>query len=85
MYLLSYGQISIAESQIFTSRFGTCSSNMLLRNAIINTSGRGCTNDTGRGHGQYVDGCAGSGASNAGIGGYGAKNIQSSSTNVDCS
>ncbi|TNV88047.1 hypothetical protein FGO68_gene7075 [Halteria grandinella] len=73
-YIVSYGQIGMLESKISGPRIGTCSTNLVLKNSTLDTSGRGCPTDTGLGKGLSTLGCAGSGASHAGIGGYGARN-----------
>ena len=41
----------------------------------MDAKGRGCPADTGLGKGFSVYGCAGSGASHAGQGGYGSKDL----------
>ena len=83
MYLLSYGQVEIQDSDIKTSKLGTCSTDLLLLNSQVNTTGRGCAADSGMGKGLITPGCSGSGASHSGFGAYGAKSNLSDST-LDC-
>ena len=82
--LHSYGQIGIGNSSMSTSRLGTCATNVYFLGSTVDTVGRGCSADTGLGKGVYKDGCAASGGSQAGPGGYGAKD-KADPQNPDCS
>lgn len=49
----------------------------------MDSNGRGCSANTGLGKGYTVEGCAGTGASHAGAGGYGSRDL-SVKTNNNC-
>lgn len=65
------GDLVLSDSSIKGPRVGVCGNSIRASNTSIDASAKGCPNDAGLGAGVKVTGCAGSGASHGGDGGYG--------------
>mmetsp|Transcript_44143 Transcript_44143/g.42870 ORF Transcript_44143/g.42870 Transcript_44143/m.42870 type:complete len:229 (-) Transcript_44143:1273-1959(-) len=72
LFLLTYGNFTGSYSNFIAPRQSFCASNVSFSQTFINSTGRGCISDTGLGAGVLTEGCAGSGASHGGMGGYGS-------------
>lgn len=71
IFLLSKGNISMANAQANGPRIGFCANNISVTKSKINSDGRGCAAGRGLGRGGSGYHCAGSGGAHGGNGGYG--------------
>jgi len=71
VFLLSFNHINMNNAKIEAPRVGICSNALHMKRSHITTTGKGCESDDGFGKGKRLDGCAGTGASHGGAGGYG--------------
>lgn len=71
VYLISLGDLVVSASSVRGPRVGLCGNSITASNSSIDASAKGCPNDAGLGTGIKVTGCAGSGASHGGDGGFG--------------
>ncbi len=76
--VITYGSIS-------SPRSGFCASNITFSRITVNATGRGCISDSGLGKGELTTGCAGSGASHGGMGGYGSSDQDLTNAIKNCS
>ena len=70
-YLVANNEVRLINSRVEGPRIGICSTNLVLKDSILQASGHGCLGDEGLGRGHQVGECAGSGGSHGGRGGYG--------------
>ncbi|CDW79197.1 UNKNOWN [Stylonychia lemnae] len=76
-FILAYDRIKVDSSNVAAPRIGMCSSTIQFTSSIFDTDGRGCPSDSGLGAGVKFEGCAATGAGHGGMGGAGAKLLDS--------
>lgn len=84
VYIFSLNTLDMDDTKITAPRIGICSNEITINNSEIDSSRRGCVNDTGIGAGKKMDGCAGSGGSHGGDGGYGGSESDEPHIKASC-
>jgi hypothetical protein len=75
IYVLAFTKLNLNSVHVEGPRIGFCASDMDLLSSEITTDGHGCEADDGKGKGDQVKDCAGSGGAHGGNGGFGGVDV----------